>query len=264
MVEPSRVPTGVDPGVPSAARVYNYLLDGKDHFEIDRNVAARLLAVAPDSRLLAQAQRRFIAGAVRLMAAQGIRQFLDLGAGIPASPSVHEIARETHPDARVAYVDHDPVVTLHNEVILAVEDGLVSVEADVRDPESVLGDPRITGLIDFSRPVGVLLVGVVHFIAEEEDAPGVVRAFRDRMAPGSHLLLSAGTAESTPEAIEQLKAATAGSPAQPTFRTHEQVLALFEGFDLVEPGLVPVQHWRPEFDEPDTGLRIVGGLGRKP
>ncbi|MBG0830301.1 SAM-dependent methyltransferase [Planomonospora sp. ID67723] len=263
MAELTRVPVGVDPSVPSSARVYDYLLDGKDNFEIDRALAARLLEVAPDTRLVAKASRRFLVSAVRHMAESGVRQFLDLGAGIPTSPSVHEIAREIHPDARVAYVDYDPVVKLHNEVILSVGKDVISLQADVRDPGSIIGAPEITELVDFSEPVGVLLLGVLHFVTDAEDPAGIVRAFRDRMAPGSHLLLSHAMAESAPEAVAQLKATTAGSPAQPTFRTHDQVLALFDGFDLVEPGLVPVQDWRPDLEEPSTKLRVEGGLGRR-
>ncbi|GAA3446643.1 SAM-dependent methyltransferase [Planomonospora venezuelensis] len=262
MTEQTRVPAGVDPSMPSSARVYNYLLDGKDHFEIDRAVAARLLEAAPDTRLVAKASRRFLLGAVRHMAESGVRQFLDLGAGIPASPSVHEVAQEVHPGARTVYVDYDPVVKLHNEALLADGKDVASLQADVRDPAGILQAPEVTGLVDFSEPVGVLLVGVLHFVTDEEDPAGIVRAFRDRMAPGSHLLLSHAMAESDPGAKARLLASTAGSPAQPVFRTHEQVLALFDGFDLVEPGLVPVQDWRPDLEEPPTGMRFDGGLGR--
>ncbi|GII04682.1 SAM-dependent methyltransferase [Planobispora takensis] len=261
MTELPRVPTGVDPTVPSSARVHNYLLGGKDHFEADRALATRLLKAAPDSAALARAGRRFLAGAVRHMAREGTEQFLDLGTGIPAPPSVHEVAREIRPGARVAYVDYDPVVAMHNEVMFAGEEGVVSVRGDARDPQAVLQDPRITGLLDFSRPVGLLLVGVLHFVTEEEDPAGIVRAFRDRMVPGSHLALSHGMADSDPEAVAQLQAGAEGTPTQSVLRTHERVLALFEGFDLAEPGLVPVQRWRPEFDDPVRGLRIEGGVG---
>ncbi|WP_084780988.1 SAM-dependent methyltransferase [Planobispora rosea] len=261
MPELTRVPAGVDPSVPSSARVYDHLLGGKDNFEVDRAVAARLLQVAPDTRRVAKASRRFLISAVRHMALAGVQQFIDLGAGIPTSPSVHEAATEVRPGAKVVYVDYDPVVKLHNDVILAVGEGVISIQADLRDPAGVLGDSQVTAFIDFSEPVGLLLAGVMHFVTDEEDPAGIIRTFRDRMAPGSHLLLSQAVAESDPEALAQLRASTAGSPAQPTFRTHEEVLALFDGFDLVEPGLVPVQDWRPDLEEPPTKLRIEGGVG---
>ncbi|MGV9770430.1 SAM-dependent methyltransferase [Streptosporangium sp. NPDC003464] len=268
MTELERVPPGVDPNVPSSARVYDYLLGGKDNLAVDRAVAGRLLAVAPDTRLVARANRDFLVRAVRLMAERGVRQFIDLGTGIPTSPSVHEVAGKVGPPASVVYVDHDPVVHLHTEVLLALDENVASVQADIRRPGAVLGDPRVAALIDFAQPVGVLMVGVLHFVTEAEDPAGIVAAFRERMAAGSHLAFSHAMAESSPEAVAQLTAATAGSPAQPTFRSRERVLALLDGFELVEPGLVPVQDWRgddalPPLLRPELPqLRVDGAVGR--
>ncbi|NUR87272.1 MAG: SAM-dependent methyltransferase [Nonomuraea sp.] len=261
-----RVPPGVDPSVPSSARVYDYLLDGKDHLAVDRAVAERLLTVAPDTRLVARANRVFLVRAVRMLAEQGIRQFLDLGTGIPTSPSVHEVARRVNPATRVVYVDNDPVAHLHAGVLLANEPGVASIRGDVRQPEEILADPHVTGLIDFEQPVGVLMLAVLHFVMDEEDPAGIVKTFRDRMAPGSHLVLSHTMAESDPEALKQLHAATANSPAQSTFRSQEQVLRLFDGFDVLEPGLVPVQDWRNKDDEVplldgSPRLRVDGAVG---
>ncbi|MEV4163340.1 SAM-dependent methyltransferase [Nonomuraea dietziae] len=270
MSELDRVPPGVDPKVPSSARVYDYLLGGKDHLAVDRAVADRLLSVAPDTRLVARANRAFMVRAVRHLAEQGVRQFIDLGTGIPTSPSVHEIARQVSPACRVIYVDYDPVVRMHADVLLARTPGVASIQADVRKPHEVLNDPHVTGLIDFDQPVGVLMVAVLHFIMDSEDPAGIVATFRERMAPGSHLVLSHTMAESAPEAIAQLTMATANSPAQATFRTREQVERLFEGFDLIGPGLVPVQEWRlgdedeaqvPLLDEAPK-LRVDGAVGR--
>ncbi|MFF5205758.1 SAM-dependent methyltransferase [Streptosporangium sp. NPDC000396] len=270
MTELERVPPGVDPSVPSSARVYDYLLGGKDNLTIDRAVAERLLSVAPDSRLTARANRNFLARAVRLMARRGVRQFIDLGTGIPTSPNVHELAREIVPSASVVYVDYDPVVRLHAEVLLAHDKNVASIQADVRRPRAVLDDPEVTRLIDFSQPIGVLMIGLLHYITEAEDPAGIIAAFREPMAAGSHLAISHGMAESAPEALAQLKAATANSPAQPTFRSHDRVLALFDGFELLEPGLVPVQDWRnsedplllPGHETPQ--LRIEGAVGVRP
>jgi S-adenosyl methyltransferase len=270
MAKLERVPPGVDPNVPSSARVYDYLLGGKDHLAIDREIGGRLLAVAPDTRAVARANRMFLTRAVRHVAARGVKQFLDLGTGIPTSPSVHEVARRVAPEARVVYVDYDPVVQRHAEVLLASEPGLTTLRADLRRPAEILNDPQVIELIDFEQPVGILMVAVLHFVMESESPAGIIKHFRDRMAPGSHLILSHTMAESAPESIRQLSLATAGSPAQSVFRTHEQVLQLFDGFKLIEPGLIPVQDWRvPGDDEPDIPLldqaprlRVEGGVGR--
>ncbi|WP_101784566.1 SAM-dependent methyltransferase [Nonomuraea indica] len=272
MSDLERVPPGVNPTVPSSARVYDYLLGGKDNLAVDRAVADRLLAVAPDTRLVARANRLFLTRAVRHLARQGIRQFLDLGTGIPTSPSVHEVAREVSPACRVVYVDYDAVVTMHARVLLGDAPGVESIQADLRRPDLVLDNPHVTGLIDFDQPVAVLMVGCLHFVTDEEDPGGIVAAFRKWMAPGSHLALSHVMTGSSPEAIAQLTAATAGSPAQPTFRTRERVLSLFDGFDLVGPGLVPVHEWTlGDADEPSIpllegtpALLVEGGVGRLP
>ncbi|NBE94329.1 SAM-dependent methyltransferase [Nonomuraea sp. KC401] len=269
MTELERVPPGVDPNVPSSARVYDYLLGGKDHFAVDRAVAEKLLAVAPDSRLVARANRRFQVEAVRHLARQGVRQFIDLGTGIPATPSIHEVVRGVHPACRVIYVDYDPVVRMHAQVLLADSPGVEGIQADLRRPAEILSDPYVTGLIDFDQPVCVLMVGVLHFVMDDEDPAGIVAAFRKHLVPGSHLVLSHAMAESDPEAIAQLTMATAGSPAQGRFRGRDEVLRFFDGFDLIGPGLVPVQDWQidaddaaiPLIDGPPR-LRVDGGVGR--
>lgn len=270
MSELERVPPGVNPAVPSSARVYDYLLGGKDNLAVDRAVADMLLAVAPDTRLVARANRVFLVRAVRHLAEQGVRQFLDLGTGIPTSPSVHEVAREVNPACRVVYVDYDPVVRLHAEVMLAAAPGVASIQGDLRQPEAVLSDPHVTGLIDFEQPLAVIMLGTLHFVMDTEDPYGIVAAYRKWMAPGSHLILSHTMAESSPAAIAQLTKATAGTPAQATFRTHQQVLRFFDGFELIGPGLVPVYEWRaddagedsiPLLDGPPA-LLVEGGVGR--
>ncbi|RSN02896.1 methyltransferase [Nonomuraea sp. WAC 01424] len=268
MSELERVPPGVDPNVPSSARVYDYLLGGKDNVAVDRAVAEKLLAVAPEARAVARANRRFQIEAVRHVARRGVRQFIDLGTGIPTSPSIHETVRRVSPACRVIYVDHDPVVRLHAQVMLADQPGVASIQADLRKPADILADPHVTGLIDFEQPVCVLMVGVLHFVMDAEDPYGIVAAFRKHMVPGSHLVLSHAMAESSPEAIAQLTLSTAGTPAQGAFRPHGEVLRLFEGFELIGPGLVPVQDWRlgdgddiPLVDGPPR-IRLDAGVGR--
>ncbi|MEV0379316.1 SAM-dependent methyltransferase [Nonomuraea sp. NPDC050643] len=268
MTELERVPPGVDPAVPSSARVYDYLLGGKDHVAVDRAVAEKLLAVAPDARRVARANRRFQVEVVRHLAERGIRQFIDLGTGIPTSPSIHETVRAVSPACRVVYVDHDPVVRLHAQVLLADSPGIAGIQADLRRPPDIFADPHVSGLIDFDQPLCVLMVGVLHYVMDEEDPAGIVAAFRKRMVPGGALVISHVMAESAPEALAQLDLATAGSPAQARFRTREEVLDLLDGFELIGPGLVPVQDWRvgpaeeglPLLDGPPR-LRVDGGVG---
>ncbi|MGW0802332.1 SAM-dependent methyltransferase [Nonomuraea sp. NPDC002799] len=257
----------MDPSVPSSARVYDYLLGGKDNVAVDRAVAEKLLAVAPDTRLVVRANRKFQIAAVRHLAEQGVRQFIDLGTGIPTSPSIHEAARAVSPACRVVYVDNDPVVRLHAQVLLADAPGLAGIQADLRRPAEVFADPHVSGLIDFDQPLCVLMVGVLHYVMDEEDPAGIVAAFRKRMAPGSHLVFSHAMAESDPETIAQLAMATDGTPAQARFRARKEVLELLDGFDLIGPGLVPVQDWRLGDDGPPLldsvpRLRIDGGVGR--
>ncbi|MEU4508598.1 SAM-dependent methyltransferase [Nonomuraea wenchangensis] len=260
MTDLERLPPGVDPTVPSSARVYDYLLGGKDNLAVDREVADKLLAVAPDTRLVARASRHFQIEAVRHLAGQGIRQFLDLGTGIPTSPSIHETVRQVHPACRVVYVDNDPVVRLHAQVLLADAPGLAALQADLRRPADILDSPEVTELIDFDRPVCVLMVGVLHYVMDDEDPAGIVAAFRDRMAPGSHLVLSHALAESDAQAVGRLRASTDGTSAQAGFRTREEVLSLFEGFELIGPGLVPVHEWRLGPD--DQEVPLIDGVPR--
>src|SRR5512135_3427974 len=178
----SRVtPPGNDPAQPAAARIYDYLLGGKDNYAVDRAAAERVLAVAPDQRQLARANRAFAIRAVGVLAEAGLRQFIDLGTGFPTSPSVHESARQADPSARVVYVDYDPLVHVHNTALLAQDDHVISVQADIREPEAILDHPDVTRLIDFGQPVGVLCVAVLHLIPDAENPWGIVARFRDRM-----------------------------------------------------------------------------------
>ena len=258
-----RPPAGADAKVPSPARVYDYLLGGKDNYEIDRVVGDRLLSVAPDTRLVARANRAFLRRVVEYVSGQGVRQFIDLGTGIPTSPNVHEIARKTNPDAKVVYVDNDPLVKVHNDALLATDPGVITLEADIRDPGNVLGSPEVQELIDFTQPVAVLMITVLHFVGDEHDPKGLIRTYHDRMAPGSFLAISHTSSLSDPEAIKQLAMATAGTPAQSTFRSPEEIAEMFAGFEILEPGVTRIQEWRPDMDYPDTKLNVQAALGLK-
>jgi hypothetical protein len=251
-----RVPDGVDVTRPSIARIYDYLLYGKDNFAVDRAAAEKLMESRLDPRRLSLANRAFLVRAVGFLARQGIAQYLDLGSGLPTSPSVHEVARDTIPSARVVYVDHDPIVVAHNDALLATRDGVITVRADVRDPDAVLSDKALSDCIDFGRPVGVLLLSVLHFISHEEDAAAIVAKFRERMAPGSYLAVSVGTRDGAdPEMLAEATETYAGARMPFTLRSRAQIMELFDGFDLVEPGLVSLPEWRPELNTDRTPLK---------
>jgi hypothetical protein len=260
-----RVPEGVDVTRPSIARIYDYLLFGKDNFAADRAAAVKLMQSRLDPRRLALANRGFLSRTVGFLARQGIAQFLDLGSGLPTSPSVHEVARGVLPGARVVYVDHDPMVVAHNDALLATRDGVITVRADVRDPDAVLGNDALAACLDFSQPVAVLLLSVLHFINGDEDAPGIIARFRERMAPGSHLIVSIGTSDGAdPEMLAEATDTYAGARMPFTLRTHAQIMDLFDGFDLVEPGLVALPEWRPDFNTDRTPLNgpTIGAVAR--
>jgi hypothetical protein len=224
---------------PNVARIYDYLLGGKDHFAADREAAQRLIAALPNAAAVARANRAFLAAAVRQAARAGIAQYLDIGAGLPTSPSVHECAREIIPGARVAYVDSDPAAVAQARALLAAGDGVIATEGDARDPEAILASPALAGVIDLTEPVGLLLVSVLHFVTAGE-ADMIVGTFRQRMAAGSYLIISQGQSGSAPrEGIQDAYR----SGITLTGRSAAEIAAYFDGFDLVPPGLVPVAVW---------------------
>jgi hypothetical protein len=258
-----RVPEGVDVTRPSIARIYDYLLYGKDNFAVDRAAAEHLMQSRLEPRRLSLANRGFLLRAVRFLASHGISQYLDLGSGLPTSPSVHEVAREIIPDARVVYVDHDPIVVAHNDALLATRDGVITIRADVRDPDAVLAEEALAKCIDFDEPVAVLLLGVLHFISLDEDAQGIIARFRQRMAPGSYLAVSLGTSDGAdPEMLAEATQTYAAARMPFTLRSRAQIMDLFDGFSLIEPGLVSLPEWRPDSNTDRTPLKgpTLGGV----
>jgi hypothetical protein len=244
--------------IPHPARVYDYWLGGKDNFAADREAAEWVLKIVPEMLDAARAGRQFLVRAVRFMSENGIRQFLDLGTGIPTSPNVHEIAQEYHPDARVVYVDNDPVVFLHAENLMA-KDGTTSViRADLRDVESIM--EQASQLLDFSQPVGLLLVASLHHVLDEDDPAGIVARYLGSLAPGSYLVLSHATDEFAPERMRQNSeyAAKHGAIMKP--REKQAIEAMFNGLPMVEPGLVLVSYWRPDGD-PDPNADRAWSYG---
>ncbi|MGH3387255.1 MAG: SAM-dependent methyltransferase [Actinomadura sp.] len=264
MSEQEFVPPGIDPTVMSHARAYDYVLGGKDNYAVDRAGAQQVMDLAPDLPALGKAQRRFLLRVTRMCAEAGIDQFLDVGSGIPTAPNVHETARAINPRARVAYLDYDPIVTVHNSALLAKSGGVVSVQADVRDPHALLDHPEVAKLFDFRRPVLLLAVGLFHLVADESDPAGIVARFRDRMAPGSHIMISQFCTDgSDPVAKAKLEEISVNSPSPMCFRSRAEILPFFDGFELLPPGLVDVQDWWPEETAPPTMLKVAAGVGRK-
>jgi S-adenosyl methyltransferase len=259
---PNWVPPEIDTTRPSPARMYDFALGGKDNFEIDRRAVEQVAAVLPNFRKTAQDNRHFLVEAVRQMAAGGIRQFIDLGTGIPTSPNVHETARERQPDAHVVYVDNDPMVTAHNRALRATVDGVITLQHDVRNPETILEDPQLRELIDFEQPVGVLFIAVLHFVRRDL-APEVVARFRSEMAPGSHLAISAACTDGMdPGAVDHIENVYRASSSQIVFRTGSQIEQLFDGFEILDPGLRDIAQWRQDTGPSD--VRVTAGLARLP
>ena len=262
----SWVPDDVDTGLPSAARLYDYLLGGGHNFAADRELAEKFLLAQPNARTIARLNRAFLRRAVLHLVDAGVRQFLDLGSGIPTVGNVHEIAQKADPRSRVVYVDYEDVAVAHSLMILADDDRSTILQQDLTDPDAVLAGVRDTGLIDFAEPVGVLAVGVFHFVPPERDPAGVLAAYRDVVPRGSHLALSQFTSDLQPERMARVVEVMRGS-ANPMFpRTGAEITALFEGFELVEPGVVPLPRWRPEEGAPEEDADRAGifaGVGRK-
>jgi SAM-dependent methyltransferase len=233
----------LDPTTPNVARMYDYFLGGKDNFRADREAAAKVTEALPNVAAVARTNREFLQRTVRYVAECGVDQFLDLGSGLPTQGNVHEIAQAVHPHARVVYVDKDPVVTSHAQALLASDERTTAVRADMRDPEAVLNHPDTQRLIDFDRPVGLLFVAALHFVPDEEDPAGLVRRYRDVLAPGSHVILSHAAVEER----RNLDVATAYRGANAPFiaRTRDQVTAFLDGMDIVEPGVVHLCEWQP-------------------
>jgi hypothetical protein len=254
------VPPSVDSTKPSVARMYDYYLGGKDNFAVDREAADAVARTVPATRLVAMANRQFLVNAVRAMSAAGVKQFLDLGTGIPTSPNVHEIAREYHEDASVVYVDNDPVVLVHNRALLARHEGVVTITQDLRQPAAVLGDPAVRNVIDFDQPLGLLCIAVLHFVAPDI-APEIMAQYRKAMAPGSYLAISAASYEGLPlSVVRDLESIYANANAPLVFRSTSQIEQLFEGFELIDPGLTLVTRWRADGE---GGEGATCGVGRK-
>jgi S-adenosyl methyltransferase len=268
MERPDWAPEGIDLDRPSAARIYDYWLGGSHNFAPDREVARQVTKLVPDTPLIMQGNRAFLHRAVRHLVEAGVRQFLDIGSGIPTLGNVHEVVQKLTPDANVVYVDVDPVAVAHSRHILAGNERVAVIQEDLRRPERILTHHDLTALLDLDQPVALLLVAVLHFVGDDDDPYGVVARLRDALVPGSYVAISHGTADNLPEdAARRWVELFQRTPTPGTPRPKAAVERFFGGLDMVEPGLVWASQWHPEHpdevgDHPGRSATYVG-VGRK-
>jgi len=237
----------VDAGRPSLARVYDYFLGGSHNFAADRALAEQIIAVLPEMPMIARANRSFLHRAVRFLIDAGVDQFLDLGSGIPTVGNVHDVAQRASPRARVAYVDVDPVAVAHAGILLADNDRATALRADLRRPDQVLNHPDARALLDFDRPMAVLMVAVLHFVADPDNPAGLVARYLGAVPSGSYLVLSHASSDGRPPAGFARARDMAGRTAsEMTTRSYRQIADLLTGLDPVDPGLVRLPLWRPD------------------
>ncbi|HEY6295498.1 MAG TPA: SAM-dependent methyltransferase [Streptosporangiaceae bacterium] len=264
-VEPGWVPPGIDTSKANIARVYDYWLGGNHNFRADQDAARALITVEPNARAIMRANRAFLGRAVRFLAGEaGIRQFLDIGSGIPTEQNVHEVAQDAAPGSRVVYVDNDEVAVAHSRLLLQDNPEATIIQADLREPAKILADPDTQRLIDFTQPVAVLLVAVLHFVPDSAGPAEILATLREALAPGSYLVICHACRDANP---------TMASPAETAYRsrvagllrlrTRAEIAGLFDGFDLVEPGLVWLPEWRPDSvadvpENPEEFWALVG------
>jgi SAM-dependent methyltransferase len=264
---PDWVPEGLDVNVPNAARMYDYALGGYHNFAIDREFVEKAESAMPGAKLLGHTNRAFLGRAVQWLARAGIRQFLDIGSGIPTLGNVHEVAQQAAPDSRVVYVDIDPVAVAHGQALLAGNDLTGVIQADLRHPSHILSHPDVLALLDFSQPVAVLLNAVMHFLPDSDDPPAITAQIRDALVAGSYLVMTHGRRE--PEiAHEQEKVAKLYESTPTSFHLRDEgaVDRMFDGFELVAPGITTVTRWHPDPNGQDEAPQesLLAAVGRKP
>ncbi|TBL31973.1 hypothetical protein EYA84_20260 [Verrucosispora sp. SN26_14.1] len=246
MQTPDGLPSEIDLSRPSAARVYDYFLGGAHNFEIDRRLAEQIAATTPHLPATMRAGREFLRRAVRVLLDAGVDQFLDIGSGIPTVGNVHEVAQAANPKARVVYVDIDPVAVAHSRELLTGDELTGVLHGDLRDPERLLADARALRLLDFDRPLGVLLAGVVHFVPDTDRPADVLATLRSATVPGSHLVLSHSTFEDQPPEMLDAQRLSARTATEITLRSRAEITGFFGDWTLLPPGVVHMELWRPD------------------
>lgn len=253
--------------IANVARIYDYLLGGKDNLPVDRMAAMELMRIVPDIATVCRCNREFLKRVVRFLAGgKDISQFLDIGTGLPTQGNVHEIAQSINPDARVLYVDNDPVVVSHAQALLMNHPTAVAINRDLRNPDEIISHPALQALLDLNKPVALLLVAVLHFIPDDCDPFGIVDELKAALPSGSYLVLSHATGDEIPAGVtDQVRElySRANAPAAP--RTREEVMRFFDGLEVITPGLVAVSAWPKQGEMPELERTIfLAGVGRKP
>jgi hypothetical protein len=246
MQRPDWAPESTDVERPNVARMYDYYLGGSHNFAVDREAARQVIAAVPETPLIAQTNRAFLRRSVRFLADRGVRQFLDIGSGIPTVGNVHEIAQRCDPEARVMYVDIDPVAVAHSREILAGNDRAGVIQDDLRRPERILDHPDVRELLDFRQPVAVMMLAVLHYVPDADDPAGILAIVRGPLAPGSYLALSQISAEGREDDVDPVQSVYRKADNELYPRTRTELARLFDGLDLVDPGVVWAPQWRPE------------------
>ncbi len=261
----------IDTTKPHAARMYDYYLGGKDHFAVDRETAERAALSWPSVRVATRENRAFLGRAVRYLVAEaGIRQFLDIGTGLPSANNVHEAAQRIVPECRVVYTDNDPLVLAHARALLTGSPAgrTAYIEADLRDPGKILADPAVTATLDLTRPVALMLVAILHFVPDEDGPAPIIRTLLDALPPGSYLAATALTADYDPVAVAGLEQTYRSSGVPLQARSLDEFAALaFAGLEVVDPGVVLVSDWRPEPGRQrplPAEVGVYAGVARKP
>jgi S-adenosyl methyltransferase len=261
------LPGGVDPNQPSAARIYDCFLGGTHNFAADRAVAARAMQLVPELPKIMHANRAFLRRVVRFAVAAGVRQFLDVGSGIPTEGNVHEVAQALDPAARIVYVDLEPTAVLHAQDILAGTPHTAAVHGDLQHPDAIFADPAVTGLLDMSAPVCLLMIAVRHFVPSGPALQAALHRYRDTLAPGSLLAISHATRSARPDELSRIADLYSRTGTPLVVRNDTEVTALFDGWHLLEPGIVYGPLWRPDHDQPpvrDPASYItLAGVGTK-
>ncbi|WP_431985481.1 SAM-dependent methyltransferase [Streptomyces griseoflavus] len=262
-------PVEIDTSRPHPARMYDWYLGGKDNYPVDEAMGRQMLALDPRVPVMARVNRAFMQRATRWLAGRGVRQFLDIGTGIPTEPNLHQVAQDVVPDARVVYCDNDPIVLAHAAALLrGTDEGATEyLQADARDPDAILEGAR--KVLDFGEPIALSLIALLHFVPDEDGARHLVRRLLDPLPPGSHLVLTHATADFTPEESAAATAKLKAAGVTLALRSREDVSRFFDGLDLVPPGVTIPHEWHPELGDPVPGqadgvIPGYGAVARKP
>lgn len=264
--DPTRLPDEINRDVPSIARVCDYFMGGKDNFPADRAAAAAVEKVFPQGKQLGRESRLMLRRATRELVRGGVRQFLDIGSGLPTAGNVHEVAHEIDPEVRVVYVDNDPIVLAHGRALLADNATTTVIQADLRHPDGIFDHPDTRRLLDLDQPVAVFMASILHHLDDEDDPWGVAARIRDRLVPGSYVMITHFYDSGDPRARKVERALVDGGLGSGWFRTAEQIARFFDGLELQEPGVAAANDWRPDEETPrdsDTHFLLAGALGRK-